>query len=69
MAARLMDLRELCENTIALPSSLLTKEKATQDFTGADSLRVHSSILALPDSHHTQHAGCQNKGKRQSCAR
>ena len=45
MAARLMDLRGLCEKYDCTPIILAhQKKEATQDFTGADSLRGHSSI-------------------------
>ena len=48
MAARIMDLKLVCERHGATPIVLAhQKKESTQDFTGADSLRGHSSIPAF----------------------
>lgn len=48
IAARIMDLKLLCERHNATPIVLAHQKKdSTQDFTGADSLRGHSSIPAF----------------------
>ena len=48
MAARIMDLKLVCERHGATPIVLAhQKKESTQEFTGADSLRGHSSIPAF----------------------
>jgi len=48
MAARIMDLKLVCEKHNATPIVLAhQKKESTQDFTGADSLRGHGSIPAF----------------------
>jgi len=48
IAARIMDLKLVCERHGATPIVLAhQKKESTQDFTGADSLRGHSSIPAF----------------------